>query len=135
MYISQLSRDDYVGFILSRLKSLYGSGKVIFSSYYKDTDCVVFSIDVNINSNIRFLSVKFTDFDCELSDRYNYRKTIYGKEWGQYVCDTLTQKSKLTSIPFIPLKYKQQYNAYWQNIRNQKIKDAESECLAMKFKK
>ena len=52
----------------------------------------------------------------------------------KYVCDILSDRAELDGIDFSAVSYKKEYNNYWQNIKKDKIKQAEQECDEKLFK-
>lgn len=136
-YISYMPRKEVEAFLKAKIdERLMCNKPVLFCRWvYMPKTKINFLVEIEtpkkgFRTTLGLATVE--DFKCSIS--INGIKQTYSKDWAQYICDTLSDKTYPDGWNFSAVTYKKEYNNYWQNVKKEQIAKAEQDCDEKLFK-
>lgn len=137
-YLKYIDYLDYEEFIKIKMNEKFGKDMKVMAGRrtFGDGKAVIEFIagleDSNKVERITKGVATFEDYKCYIKFK-NYH-ILHSKEWGQFICDTMLEKMQEGyETDFMVENYKQDYNFYWQQVRQQEVAKANENYNANKM--
>ena len=137
-YLKYIDYLDYEEFISTMLNQKFGKDMKIMAGRRRFGDgkaVIEFIAGLEDASKVERIvrgTAVFEDYQCKISVK-NYR-SLYTKPWGEFVCKKIVANMGETQQgDFMVEEYKNDYNAYWQGVRQQEVNRANNSYNANKI--